>query len=170
MCGSLRKAVREWNNGLAPYHTDLDEYARSVILNRLWYSYSRQAFTNDRGIQLERHSNGFYYTVDRKLVLRFKHVDEVYRTSNYPTRRSLAWNAQMQFPNMPPLVKLDLGYRMDLTGTVVRDAVIALNFNQQSVWRWQIWGHRISEFAASPRDMHGRLVYSHNDFSGVAIP
>ena len=168
--GSLRKAIQEWNNGLGAYHAIVDQFARGVLINQFWYAYSSQAFRGDQGISLDKHGNRYYYIVDGLLVLRFKHVDNSYRSWNHPTSRARAWDAQASFPTIPPMAKLELGYRLDLTGTVVRDAVVMLNYKGQSLWRWQIWGHPISEFAAAPRDVFGRVVYSHNDFSGVVLP
>ena len=155
---------------MAPIHVDLDEFGRAVNINQLWYSSSSQALRSDPGISRHKQGNGYYYVIDNRLVLRFKHFDDGYRSRNHPTPRFRAWDSQMPFPTLPPLVKLDLGYRLDLTGTRVLDAMIVLNFNRLSVWRWQIWGRRIDEFAATPRDMQGRLVYVHDDYSGVSTP
>lgn len=163
---ALRRSVHEWNTGLAPYHLRLDEYARAVVVNKLWYSYAEQLLFGDAGVAFHQESNGKYLVVDDSLVLRFKHLDGAYRTRNFPTRRAKAWNSQLHFPNIPPLARLDLGYRLDVTGTVVLDAMVMLTVGKQSVWRWQIWGASISEFAASPKDMLGRLVYAHDDYSG----
>ena len=167
---ALRKATREWNDGLGAYHAILDEFARAVIISQFWYSHSHQLLRSDSGVSLERFGNRHFYTIERELVLRLKHVDSSYRSWNHPTTRALAWNAQASFPSIPPMVKLELGYRMDLTGTVVRDAMVMLNYKGHSLWRWQIWGRQISEFAAAARDGFGRLVYSHDDFSAVDLP
>ena len=164
---SLAKAIEEWNTGLGTYHTILDEFCRGVIINRMWYEYSSQALRSDKGIMRVRKGNRSYYVIDGRLTLRFKHVDESYRSWNYPTARSLAWNAQAPLNTIPRVVKLELGYRLDVTGTVVRDAVVMFNSGGRSVWRWQIWGYPISEFAAVPRDMFGDLVYVHDDYSTV---
>ena len=168
--GSLSKAIQEWNNGLGAYHAIMDQFARGVFINQLWYEYSSQAFRGDAGISLGKHGNRSYYIVDDLLVLRFKHVDDSYRSWNHQTSRARAWDAQASFPTIPPMVKLELGYRLDLTGTVVRDAVVMLKYKGRSLWRWQIWGRRISEFAAAPRDVFGRVVYSYDDFSRVVLP
>ena len=167
--GALRKALHEWNKGLGAYHATVDEFARGVLINQFWYVFSSHALRDDTGISLEKHGNGYFFTVDDSLVLRLKHVNKAYRSWNHPTRRSLALDAQVPFPTIPPMARLELGYRLDLTGTVVEDAVVMLNNNGRSLWRWQIWGYPISEFAASPSDMLGHAVYSHDDFSGVLL-
>ena len=168
--GSLRKAIQEWNTGLGAYHAIVDEFARGVLINQFWYAYSSRALRSDEGVSLDRHGNRSYYIVDNLLVLRLKHVDNSYRSWNHPTSRARAWDAQASFPTIPPIAKLELGYRLDLTGTSVRDAVVMLNYKGESLWRWQIWGHAIGEFAAAPKDVFGRVVYTHNDFSRVVLP
>ena len=163
--GSIRKAIHEWNSGLGAYHAVVDEFARGVMISQFWYAFSSLALRGDVGISLEKHGNRPYFIVEDKVVLRFKHVDDAYRSWNHPTSRARAWDAQASFPTMPPMAKLELGYRLDLTGTIIKDAAVILNYRGRSLWRWQIWGYPISEFAAAPRDAFGRVVYSHEDFS-----
>ena len=168
--GSIRKAIHEWNSGLGAYHAVVDEFARGVMISQFWYAFSSLALRGDVGISLEKHGNRPYFIVEDKVVLRFKHVDDAYRSWNHPTSRARAWDAQASFPTMPPMAKLELGYRLDLTGTIIKDAAVILNYRGRSLWRWQIWGYPISEFAAAPRDAFGRVVYSHEDFSKAVQP
>ena len=169
-CGALRKCMYEWNTGFAPYHADLDEEARAVVINRLWYRYSSQALRGDPGISLHKYSNGYFYAVDDRLLIRFKHLDDSYQSRNHPTPRSRAWDGQLRFRTIPDLVRLEFGYRLDITGTIVLDALVALKLYGDSIWRWQVWGRPISEFAATPRNMTGRLIYSYDNYSGAAMP
>ena len=162
---ALRKAMHEWNHGLSHYHTTFDEFARGVLLSQMWYNYSSQALQGDFGVALTWRGSRPYYIFDQSVVLRFKHLNSAYQTWNYPTARALAWNAQSVFPSIPPLVKLDLGYRLDLTGTRVLEVMVMLNNNGISVWRWQIWGQPISEFAAAPKDGLGRTVFAYDNFA-----
>ncbi len=166
---ALRKAVHEWNNGLGQYHAELDEFARSVIINQFWFAAAKNALYGDGGVSSGKHGNGYYFVVDGILVIRFKHLDESYKTWNHPTPRSRAMEAQLPFRSIPPLARLDLGYHLDLTGTVVETAMVMFNRNRRSVWRWQIWGHPIDEFAAMPRNQFGDATYVHDDYSGVAL-
>ena len=168
--GALSKAVRVWNEECGTYHAIVDEFARGVLINQFWYAFSSRALRSDPGICLEKHGQRHYYTIDGLVSLRFKHVDKSYRSWNHPTSRARAWDEQAWFPTIPPMVNLELGYRMDLTGTVVEDAIVMYNYKGRSLWRWQIWGYPVSEFAAFPRDAFGFEVYSHDDYSGVVLP
>ena len=170
LIGALKKAVHEWNLGLSQYHTKLDAFARGVFINQLWYEYSNQALHGDPGVSLEKNGQRTSLIIDRSLVLRLKHVNEAYRSRNYPTPRDRAWNGQVYFPSIPPIPRLDIGYRMDLTGTAVKDSMVIFSQGVQSLWRWQVWGFPVSEFAGAPNDMFGRTVYSHDDYSRVVMP
>ena len=65
------------------------------------------------------------------------------------------------------MARLDFGYRMDPTGTIVETAFVMFNHGQATTWRWQVWGRQISRFAGVPNNMYGEPVYAHNDYSGV---
>ncbi len=164
----LKRSVHEWNTGLGHLHVQLDEFARSVIINRLWYTSAEQILPPSM-VKADKVGNGKYLVIDETVVVRFKHLDKSYRPQNYPTERSTAWDKQLSFPSIPALARLDLGYRMDLTGTIVQTAMIMLNIGKHTVWRHQIWGYPVSEFASTPKDLRGNLVYSHSDHSGVTI-
>ena len=166
---ALRIAAHEWNIGLGRYHARVNEDLRGLFINQLWHSHANGLLYDDPGISLHQNGRHEYLRVDGSLALRFKHTAGVYRPWNYPTRRSQAWNAQVHFPDLPPMPRLDFAYRLDLTGTVVRDAIVMLSREGHSLWRWQVWGYPISEFAGAHRDMIGRLVYAHDDYSEAAM-
>ena len=164
---ALRSALSEWNGTLAKYHTVLDEFARAVIIGELWYEESTRLLRADQDVRKIKNWSRYCYVVDNLLVLRLKHVDNSYRPWNYPTKRAVAWNWQRTLPGIPSLPRLDLAYRLDITGTVVKDAIIMLNEGHESIWRWQVWGPPVSEFAATPKDQFGRVTFAHDDYSTV---
>jgi hypothetical protein len=166
--GALRRAVEAWNeDGVSKHHTGLTESTRAVFISDLWYQYSSEKLRDDPDVSLETCGTRHFYIIDEKLTLRFKHLNEAYRSWNRRTSRSEAWDLQLPFPTIPPMPRLDLGYRLDITGTVIVAALVVHRRGEEPIWRWQIWGHPISEFASAPRDMLGRGVYSYNDFSGA---
>ena len=166
--GALRKAVEEWNAEMSRYHATLTESTRAMILSDLWYQFSSQALTSDAGVSLRPYGTRHFYIIDEILALRFKHLNDAYRTWNRPTPRSEAWDEQLPFQTIPSIPRLDLGYRLDLTGTVIMAALVIYKIGEP-IWHWQIWGHPISEFESAPRDMFGRRVYSHDDYSGAVL-
>ena len=173
LAGALGKALRDWNNSPSVYPVALDEFGRAVVLNQFWYTNASQEFRRqgDAGILLEPNGERYCFAVDSKLVLRFKHLDAQYCPRGNRTARSKAWEAQTWFPSTPPVVRLDFGYRLDITGTSVETAMVLFRNGNETVWCWQVWGYPVSEFASKPPiDMNGRRVYSRDDFSGAMLP
>ena len=169
LIGTLKRVVYEWNFGLSKYHTILDASARGLLINQLWYHHANQTLHSDSGVTLKANGLRASLEFDKSLVLRLKHVDEAFRSWNYPTRRNRAWIAQTHFPSIPPVPRLDLGYRMDLTGTTIEDAMVIFSRKGQPLWRWRVWRYPDSEFTVVHRDMFGRTVYAYDDFSGAEM-
>ena len=161
---ALKSAVDEWND-FGRLHAELDEFARAAIISSLWYTRAKQALSGDPGIDRMSYGNRPYFRVDGELSLRLKHVGRTYQPWNYRTKRARAWNDQQPFPTILPGPRLDLAYRLDLTGTVILDAMVMLNREKDSIWRWQVWGDPVTEFATPTKDMFGRETYAHTDFS-----
>ena len=170
LANALRIAVHEWSDGLGKYHAKVNEDLRALFINQLWHYHSIELLREDAGISRQKNGRHEYLRVDGSLVLRIKHVGPTYRSWNYPTRRSQAWNAQAHFLDLPPMPRLNFGYRLDITGTVVKDAMVMLSQEGHSIWRWQVWGYPVSEFPATHRDMLGRVVYAHDDYSEATMP
>lgn len=164
-CVALRRVMREWNEDMDKFHTRLDEFGRAVFINQGWYDHANGLHHSDDGVVMQRHGNGRFFIVDERLVLRIKHANERYRVWDHATPRALARAEQQSFPTLPPLVHLDFCYRLDITGTVVRDAMVILHSGREQLWRWQIWGRPITEYAATTRNLMGEVVYSHDDYS-----
>ena len=167
-CTALQRAVREWREDFAQYHAWFDELARAVFINQSWNQHANALHRDDGGIVMLRHGNGRYFTVDERVDLRLKHADVYYQVWDHPTARAIARAEQRSFPTLPPLAHLDLAYRLDLAGTTIRDAIVMLRCGRNTVWRWQVLGPAVPEFAQSSRNLVGQVVYSRGDYSGVA--
>ena len=47
---------------------------------------------------------------------------------------------------LPECEWLEVGYRLDITGTVLQDAFVLLRVGNRIAWLWQINGNEIDEF------------------------
>lgn len=174
---ALRRTMYEWNTGLAQYHAVLDESARAHNLNQLWYHHSNIALADYPEVELRKVRNQRFFSISDQVLLRFKFVDGRYQSKNYPTSHSRQWNLQIPLPGVPNVPRLEFGYRLDLTGTSVRDAMVLMKIGKARkktasnvVWVWQVWGPPISEFPApgnTSSDMFGRVVYEYTDYSTI---
>lgn len=169
----LKQAVTKWNGLLISQ--DTDEFARGVLINQFWNGSVNQALQSDNGVRQGQYRNGRYFVIEEPskesivdtLMIRLKHVDQSYDWRNYPTERNQALETQQEFATIPSVPRLVLGYRLDLTGTQIENVMVIFKNGKKTIWRWQVWGHPISEFASAPHDIFGHPVYSHDDFSKV---
>ena len=166
---ALFRSVGAWNQ-IGRIQALLGKSTRGSFVNDAFYELARQALLADPGVLLVDNGNRKFFLLDDTLALRLKHVDGSFRPWNYPTRRSDAWNTQLSFPGLPPVPRLDMCYRLDLTGTVIKDAIVQLAHANLAIWRWQVWGLHIGEFARANGDMFGRVVYDYQDFSRGVTP
>ena len=164
--GALYETVSIWNRS-GHLHAIVSESTRGHIVNDAWYEQLRHSLVSDEGVVLK--DNGvphrYYLLIDDQLAIRLKHVGADYRPRNHHTARADAWHAQRRFPTIPDVPRLDLCYRLDLTGTLIEDAIIQYGQGGETIWRWQVWGPPVSEFAAVPSDLIGREVFIHEDYS-----
>lgn len=164
---ALREAVTIWNHSFHPHPlVTLNEITRSQLINDVWYQLADHALRDDAGVITLDNASPLhkYLLIDECLVVRFKHADSGYRTRNFPTQRENAWAAQSPFPTIPDVARLDFSYRLDITGTVIKDALVQYSRRREAVWRWQVWGPPITEFAAIPRDLLGREIFTYENY------
>lgn len=167
IAAAFHSVMAEWNGPLAGYHATFTEFERAVILSRLWYAEVSRLLKGDQGIEIIKNGTRECCVADDQLLIRLKHAGAAYRTWNYPTKRARAWENQAAFPGIPPLYRLDIAYRLDLTGTVMRDAVVMPSGGHDASWHWQIWGEPVTEFAARRHDLEGEVWYAYDDHSGA---
>lgn len=144
---ALSQCQKEWNNKLASAQMVLDGSARAHLWNQYWYYYARSIFNEDNGVRFFIDQLQRYIVVDERVIMRFKLFDEHLCARNYPTDHAVDWKLQIPLEGLPPCARLHYGYRMDITGTKVKDAFITLpkgsSFNE---WVWQTSGEPIDIF------------------------
>jgi hypothetical protein len=72
------------------------------------------------------------------LVLSFKKVNYALETANYPTQTALAFNAQMDLPNIPEGTRLVVGYRPDRFLSHLLDVVIVAPTERGVAWSYSL--------------------------------
>ena len=165
---ALKETMEVWNGPHAESQHIYDVATRSMVIQRHWYSISAEALRDDSGVKLVNNYERHCFEIDGEFALRFKHLNSKYRPRNNSNFRSRAWVYQLNLPDLPPMPRLDFGYRLDLTGTIVETAMIMLCVGKEPSWRWQIWGDPIDVFAGTPeKDLFGRTVYAFDDYSEV---
>ena len=67
---------------------------------------------------------------------------------------------------------MEFGYRLDTTGTVIRDAFVILGEGKLKHWIWQVWGERVDTFQLPFMESNSLQnidnYFAHKDYSSVA--
>ena len=148
MVNELRLTVESWNNRPDQWQLSFtDRKARGLVLNRVWYQRIQSALTNDSGIQRKPNAGEeSYLEIEQSFTLRLKSLSTQLTTRNFRTKRSERWESQLTLPGLPPGDRLDLGYRLDPTGTSLADMFVMFHINKSLIWIWQVAGIRVDTF------------------------
>lgn len=130
-----------------------------MFLNKHIYHFAAQ---NLNDVVFGQENQQRYMRFGDLLVVRVKLFDVAMRARNYQTPHAKKWVGREPLPGFP-MNRLHLGYRLDITKSVLQDIVITLpnrdRFNPND-WVWQIWGESIEPFPAR-FDMFGDEKYSY---------
>lgn len=143
LVNALRNSVHTWNTRYAESQMVLDQSARAIIINQYWYYLVNQALSNDPGVLARRDQLQRYFVFDERIIIRFKLFDNSLHSKNYPTDRAQDWKLQLPLSGIPPCDRLEFGYRLDITGSVIKDAFLVLPEGDRILWVWQVLGSQI---------------------------
>jgi len=148
LTGAAVDSVGVWRDDLKDLRIALDATTRARLINNLFYFKAQIALAGDTGCRFDEIRQQRYIEFDEKVLLRFKLFDDALETSNYPTEQAEEFVQQDWIPGLPPLVRLHLGYRLNIIGLGVSDAFVTLPtgipgaFN---AWVWQVLGDPMNE-------------------------
>ena len=169
----LAEALRESVEMLNAFPPDaiiaFDAPTKYMCLNRLWYQAAWARLEHTVGVRYGEHGRQRYFSFGDRLLVRHKHFDGNLLSSNYPTDHSRDWVSQGYLLGLPPVGRLHFGYRLDLTGTVIKDAFVTLPYGNANLWIWEVWGERVDTFAV-PMPLFGKpqVLFAHDDYSKAA--
>jgi hypothetical protein len=143
---ALSECEKIWNEKYGFAQMTLDGSARAHLINQHWYAFARNIFKEDSGVVFSTDQLQRYVVVDEKVIIRFKLFDGRLCARNYPTEHSVDWSSQIPLQGLPPCARLHYGYRMDITGTKIKDAFITLPQGSINEWVWQTSGEPIDTF------------------------
>ena len=165
---ALVECQKIWNKEFAFAQMTLDSSARAHVLNQYWYAFARNIFSGDTGVVFSMEQLQRYVVVDERVIIRFKLLDGKLCTRNYPTAHAVDWRLQIPLEGLQPCARLHYGYRMDITGTKVRDAFVTLPQGSFNEWVWQTSGEPIDTFGFQlPLRQEGAsnpTVYLYNNY------
>ena len=134
--------------------TDLPDEVRYALrhertrANVLWafiQNDADKAFENTPIRKFERYGT-YLFTLGESspIVFRFKKMDEDGFSQNFPTRFSLDYNEQLELPDVPSTIRVDIGYVLNDLKTEIEKVLISRRDGNRILWK-----HEISERVAA---------------------
>ena len=71
------KSVSQLQSALGRAMHELDEFARSAIINQIWFAAAKNVLHGDDGISPGKYGNGYFFVVDKRLVMRFWPISDM---------------------------------------------------------------------------------------------
>lgn len=139
-------AVTSWASDF--HHVALGQTTRAWAISDLFYFYAREYQAVDDGVVYGETRGQRYFVVEDRVLMRFKMLDDFLESSNYPTNQALDFVGQEPIPDFPPFDRLHIGYRLDITGLLLRDAFVTLPIGRPerfNAWVWQVLGDPIGD-------------------------
>ncbi|HLG69792.1 MAG TPA: hypothetical protein VK009_05140 [Chloroflexota bacterium] len=128
------------------HHVAFGQTTRAWAISDLFYHFGQEYHAGDEGVRYGETRGQRYFVVDERILMRFKLLDDGLQSSNYPTDQALDFVGQEPIPDFPPLDRLHIGYRLDITGLLLRDAFVTLPIGRPerfNAWVWQVLGDPI---------------------------
>ncbi len=141
-----------------------------MFISGIWHDEVMQTLVDDPGIRLYENEQRQCLIFDDRVAVRLKLLDDKYRPRNNRTRRGLAWHRQLNLPGLPPVVRLDLGYRLDPIGSYVELAMLMFCTGDIVNWQWPIQKRPDDESAngVEPFEQHS-LSFPETKLAGTQI-
>ena len=124
----------------------LGDVSRSSIIVDHWYDFAIGHLFDDVGVTHGNDQGQRFLNFESKFLVRFKHVNSAYLSWNAKTRHSLAWNAQIPMKGLPECPRLEFGYQLDDTATLLKRACMLQRVGKDVLWVWQVLGERDDTF------------------------
>jgi hypothetical protein len=143
LISAFSESWRIWREDYRSQHLILNESARAIVVNQNFYWHAQQRLNDDPGVAFLEDNLQRYIVFDEAVIVRFKLLGEGLESHNYPTARARQWVQQVALPTLPKLGRLNFGYKLDITGSVIDGAFVTLpNGIAAAVndWIWQVLG------------------------------
>jgi hypothetical protein len=140
-------------------------------IDEMTYAAAKAQFSDVAEVVIGKESNQNFINVNQEVVLRVKHFDRSFRTRNAKTRHNSRWEQQGQLFPLPPVERLDFGYRSDPLGIEIQDAFVALRVRSNLLWLWQVLGDEIqdpwAQYSLTPVVREQEPKYLYDNFGSV---
>lgn len=110
---------------------------RAAALHGLIEEQVRMRLGAEPRLRIIEKGQRFLLGVHGRMVLRFKKLDEEYRTRTYPTRTARCFDAQGPLPTLEEaadLPRVTVGYRLNQLATQLLEVVVVFSVDKEVCW------------------------------------
>ena len=120
---------------VAPLFELPDARMRANVVSSLMANEARKRFPWAEFIETD---NRFNVVLDRRLVVRFKKLNDARLPQNYPTLGALEFELQPELPNMAPFARVTVGYQLDRLQTKIEGVYATCFDGSRRVWEFPL--------------------------------
>ena len=169
MVEALNESIGEVRKLTPPISLALNDSARAHVINCTWYELVTTGAIGLPGVVRGNNQNQEFFVIEEAVLVRHKLFDNNLTARNYPTRRAMRWVYPYPLEGIPPIGRVQLGYRLDPTGILLRDAFLVLPYGDRNLWVWQVWGVEIDTFGLTlpleRRSIQRDEIFAYDDYS-----
>ena len=110
---------------------------KSARANAVWSFILHEAqslFQDHSSIRAIENPQNTIFVIDERVIIRFKKLDSKGFSQNYPTQTALGFNAQLEIPGVPSLLRLDVGYVLNDIGTSISRVLVVCRSGNTVRW------------------------------------
>lgn len=135
---SLRQIIlgawADWESLPDEQRSKIDARARANCVNSFIVHNARKFFEDNNGVKVSDRRGLFLVEFFDELNLRFKKLTKDKKTSNVATKQQRNFVLQLELPGMPKVVRITVGYLLDVTQTKIKDIFLVLYHGAEIAW------------------------------------
>lgn len=138
-----REAWRDWEEHVAPRFPQPLRRTQASVVSNGFFCRAKAAFGSVKGIRIVEECERLLLIVDEKFILRFKLLDDKWRTRNYPTDASNEMDAQakIDIEGADDLPRVVFGYRVGGMPVRIKDLWILFAIDREPLWKYDAERH-----------------------------
>lgn len=130
----INTAWKDWESLPDEQRAKIDARARANCVNSFIIHNTRKYFEERTGVKVAEKRGLFLLDFFDEINLRFKKLNKDKKPSNIKTTQQLNFALQLELPGMPKVVRLTLGYILDITQTKIKDILIVFYKGKNLIW------------------------------------
>lgn len=113
-------------------------------MHALMLDEARDRFSETLGVEIIE-GQTFLLKFDDRVLVRFKKVNRELETSNYPTQRARAFDAQNSLADVPALPRITIGYETDPVWSKLQSVTVVFSLRKIPMWNYELTGRSENE-------------------------